>query len=252
MTDEDIESDRQVGQVLAFEVEFGCFVERRSAKTRRIRYEVRINGVPSSASLTVEGELGEPSVADAEIEGACAYIQRFLREGLHGGIEIILREAIHQTHLKGGLTNRAFLKAVSDFIKDASDQRLGSKVAKRKRHDWRRFEATAKVRRDTTFFKQYRAEYKRLYREYIRNTRRRNQDQFVKDIWRDYERVNFGDRPPKYLEIALRVAQASRGDLTPKQAALQRVGKELGLSANYLDRTFMYRKKKKPTKSTSI
>lgn len=244
----DVESTRRVGFVESAHVEFACFVDECTDNKRRIRYEVRINGFPSSASLSLEDDRSQPLLSDAEIEAACAYIRKFFREGLHDGMEIILREAIHKTHFRGGLTEKAFLKAVSGYIKDATEQRLSSDIAKRKRQSWRRFEATAKVRRDTAFFKEYRAEYKRLFREYLK-THRHNEAQFVKTVWRDHERQTFTGRTPKYLALALRVAQAPQGGLTPKEAALERVGQELGLSPETIDRHYVYARKKKPTKS---
>ena len=59
------------------------------------------------------------------------------------------------------------------------------------------------------------------------------------------------ERTTEYLALALRVAQAPRGDLTPKQAALERVGRELGLSPDTLDRHYVYTRNKKADKIIS-
>lgn len=243
----DVESTRRVGFVESSHVEFACFVDECTDNKRRVRYEVRIDGIPSSASLTLEDDRAQTLLGDAEIEAAYAYIRKFFREGLHDGIEIILREAIHKTHFRSGLTEKAFLKAVSGYMTDATEQRLSSDVAKRKRQSWRRFEATAKVRRDTAFFREYRAEYRRLFREYVK-THRHNEAQFVNTVWRDHERKTFAGPTTQYLALALRVAQAPQGGLTPKQAALERVGQELGLSPETIDRHYLYARRKKPTK----
>ena len=248
-TDE-IEATRQVGLVADYDVEFACFVERRPGNKRRIRYEVRIDGWPSSTSFFVEDDRAHPALGDAEIEAACAYIRRFLREGITDGIEVLLREAHHLTHGKGWLSEKAFLKAVSDYVKDASEQRLRSDVPKRTRRDWQRFQATATVHRDMAFFKEYRAEYKRLHRKHNRTTHQRSDTEFVKKVWREHERTAFTGQSPEYLELALRVAHAIKGGLTPKRAALEWASRVLRVSPDTVERHYLYRRKKKPAKTS--
>ncbi len=243
---DEIEATRRVGLIASYHVEFGAVVERHRGNKRRVRYDVRINGYPSSASIYVEGDQKHASLCDAEVEAANAHIQKFLRDGITDGIEVILREALQLTHTKGEFTDKAFLRDVFDYLREASDNRLKSGVAKRKRRDWRKFEATAKVRRDTAFFKEYRAEYKRLYVDYTRTTHQRSDQRFVKDAWREHERKAFSGRSGNYLKLALRVA---KGDLTPKQAALEWVSDDLRLSADTLERHYLYRRQKKPAET---
>jgi len=114
---DNVKSTQQVGLVQSAHVEFACFVDECIDNKWRIQYEARINGFPSSASLSLEDDRGHPLLSDAEIEAACAYIRKFFREGLHDGMEIILREAIHKTLFRGGLTEKAFLKAVAGYIR---------------------------------------------------------------------------------------------------------------------------------------
>jgi hypothetical protein len=242
--DAEIESRRQVGLILSQAVEFGCFVESRYGNKRRVRYDVRINDTPCTASLYVEGDRRELRLSDADVEAACAYIRKFLRDAITDGIEIVLREAVHLTHAKGELTEREFLKAVANYMKDASGQRLGTDITKRKRRDWQKFQATATVHRDMAFFKQYRADYRRLRREHFRGRHRADDKEFVKKVWRKHERTAFAGHSPEYLELALRVAQAGRGDLTPKQAALEWASQQLRISPQTVERHYVYRRKK--------
>jgi len=244
----DIESSKQVGQALTFQIEFAGILEHRKGNKRRIRYEVLINGWPSGAGFYVEGDRTQLSLSDAEIEAARAYIGKFLRDGISSGAEIILREALHLTHSKGEFSDQAFLSDLAAFLKESSAKRLKSDVTKQKRRSWRRFEATAKVHRDMEFFKQFRAEYKRLYRNYIRRTNQRSDQRFVDDVWRQHESRTFSEYSAEYLKVALGVAQAPQGGVTPKEAALEWVGKQLDLAPETLERHYIYRRSKKRTK----
>lgn len=239
--DEDIESSRQVDQVLSFQVEFACVVERRRDNKRRVNYEVRIDGWPSSASFYVESDLSDPTLGDSQIEACCAYIRKFLRDGITDGIETVLQEAYQLTH-GGQVPNRTFLKAFlrdgTDYMVKVSEQRLKSGIAEDKREQWLKFEASAKCHQRTELLKEYQSEYKKRYEEYTRTTHQTSHDQFARDVWDEHEKKEYADRSPDFLKYARQVANRS---LTPGEAALQWVSDDLKIPASSLERRYIRR-----------
>ncbi len=240
-TDDDIESARQVGQVVSFDVEFACVVEHRRGNKRRVRYEIRIDGLPSSASFYLEDDRTNPALGDSEIEAACAYIRKFLRNGITDGIEAVFQEAYHLTH-GGQLPNKAFLRAFfRDFFdqtKKASERRLKSGVAENKREQWLKFEASAKCHSRTALLKEYKSEYNKLYRQYTRSTHQTGYDHFTKDVWEEHERQVYADRSPNFLKYARLVAARS---LTLGEAARQWLSVDMKIPTSTLERRYIRR-----------
>lgn len=237
--DKDIESVRQVGQVLTFHVEFVCIVERRVANKRRVNYEVRIDGWPSAATFYVEGDRPDPTLGDSEIEGTCAYVRRFLRDGITDGIETVLMEAYQLTH--GGQTPTkkfltAFLRDYSDYAKKVSEQRLESKVAEKARGQWLKVEASAKCHQRTELLKEYQSDYKQRYRQYVRNGHQTGRERFAQHVWDQHEKKAYGDRSPGFLKYA-KLVVAER--LTPGQAALEWLSEEMKIPASSLERRYV-------------
>lgn len=236
---DDIDSVHQKGQVLGFGVEFACFVEHRRGNKRRVRYEVRINGSPSSATFYLEDDQAHPALADSQIEAACAYIQRFLRDGITEGIDAILQEAYQLTH--GGQTpNKAFLSAflrdLCDYIKLVSTRRLKSGVAERKREQWLKFEASAKCHSRTELLKEYQADYNELYQQYTKNSNQTGYDQFERDVWDEHEKRVYADRSSDFLKYGRLVAARS---FTPGEAARQWVSDDMKIPASTLERRYI-------------
>lgn len=224
---------------MSFDVEYACVVEHRRGNKRRVRYEIRIDGLPSSASFYLEDDRTNLGLGDSEIEAACAYIRKFLRDGITDGIEAVFQEAYHLTH-GGQLPNKAFLTAFfRDFFdqtKKASARRLKSGVAETKRQQWLKFEASAKCHSRTALLKEYQSEYNKLYRQYRRSTNQTGYDQFAKDVWDEYERELYADRLPDFLKYARLVAARS---LTPGEAARQWLSDNMKIPTSTLERRYI-------------
>lgn len=239
--DKEIEGTRQVGQISTVQVEFACIVERRRGNIRRVNYEVRINGWPSSASFYVEGDSSEPTLGDSQIEAACEYIRKFLRDGITDGIETIFQEAYQLTH--GGQTPsktflKAFLRHSSDYLKEAAEERLKSGTIEKKRTAWLKFEATAKCHHWTELLKEYRADYQKHYQEYCNQTHQTSHARFRKDKWDQYEREKYADKTPEFFKYARRVVS---GRMTPGEAARQWVSENMKIPASSLERRYIRR-----------
>jgi hypothetical protein len=239
MTDEYVQSVRQVGQILSFEVEFGCFVERRKDNKRRVRYEARINGLPTSATFYVEDDRASPALSDSEVEAAVAYIDKFLRDGITDGIETVFQEAHQLTH-NGQNPNKkfltAFLRHISDQIKEASTRRMQSGVAESKRKQWLKFEASAKSHHRTDLLKEYQSDYKTLYDQYTRRTHQTGHDQFARDVWDGHEREAYAGKSANFLKYARQVAA---GSLTPAEAAREWLSEDMKIPSSTLERRYI-------------
>lgn len=235
----DVESARQVGQVLTFQVEFACIVERRVGGKRRVNYEVRIDGLPSPATFYVEGENSDPSLGDSEIEGACAHVRKFLRDGITDGIETVLQETYQLTH--GGQTpNKAFLKAflqdTAEYVNAASKKRLKAGVAADKREQWLRFEASAKCHQRTELLKAYLSDYTNLYQQYVTNTNQISHDRFAKDEWDEHEATEYAGKSADFLRYAREVVA---GRFTPGEAARQWLSEDMKIPVSSLERRYI-------------
>jgi len=239
--DDNIESARQVGQVVSFDVQFACVAEQRRGNKRRVRYEVRINGLPSSATFYVEDDRTNLALGDSEIEAACAYIQRFLRDGITDGIETVLQEAYHLTH--GGQTSNkrfltAFLRDFSEYMKEVSTRWLKSGVAETKREQWLKFEASAKCHSRTALLKEYQSEYNKLYEQYTQKTHQRGFDQFSRDVWDQHEQQVYADKSANFLKYARLVAA---GSSTPAEAAREWLSDDMKIPTSTLERRYIRR-----------